>query len=70
MRRIIQANIDRLKEFLKTEIDPVKRAMENKLLAEDRGETRAGAQERQESLLAVFNPETPMGRRDVDQFSR
>ena len=35
MRRIIQANIDRLKELLKTEPDPTRRAMENKLLAEE-----------------------------------
>ena len=35
MRRIIQANIDRLKELLKTERDPTRRAMENKLLAEE-----------------------------------
>ena len=35
MRRIIQANIDRFKELLKTETDPTKRAMENRLLAEE-----------------------------------
>jgi hypothetical protein len=35
MRRIIQANIDRLKELLKTETDPTKRAMEAHLLAEE-----------------------------------
>ncbi|MGA8747925.1 MAG: hypothetical protein WB563_03940 [Pseudolabrys sp.] len=35
MRRIIQANIDRLKELLKTETDPTKRAMEIRLLAEE-----------------------------------
>jgi hypothetical protein len=35
MRRIIQANIDRLKELLKTEIDPTKRSMEGRLLAEE-----------------------------------
>ena len=35
MRRIIQANIDRLKELLKTEPDPTKRAMERRLLAEE-----------------------------------
>jgi hypothetical protein len=35
MRRIIQANIDRLKELLKTETDPTKRAMEARLLAEE-----------------------------------
>ncbi len=35
MRRIIQANIDRLKELLKSETDPTKRAMELRLLAEE-----------------------------------
>jgi hypothetical protein len=35
LRRIIQANIDRLKELLKTENDPTKRAMEARLLAEE-----------------------------------
>jgi hypothetical protein len=34
-RRIIQANIDRLKLLLETETDPTKRAMELKLLAEE-----------------------------------
>ena len=35
MRRIIQANIDRFKELLKTETDPTKRGMEARLLAEE-----------------------------------
>jgi hypothetical protein len=35
MRRIIQANIERLKELLKTELDPTKRAMELRILAEE-----------------------------------
>ena len=35
MRRIIQANIDRFKELLKTEPDQMKRAMETRLLAEE-----------------------------------
>ena len=35
MRRIIQANIERLKVLLKTESDPTKRAMEAGLLAEE-----------------------------------
>jgi hypothetical protein len=35
MRRIIQANIDRLKILLETETDPTKRAMETRLLAEE-----------------------------------
>jgi hypothetical protein len=35
MRRIIQANIDRFNELLKTETDPTKHAMEALLLAEE-----------------------------------
>ncbi len=35
MRRIIQANIDRLKVLLKTELDPTRRAMELRILAEE-----------------------------------
>jgi hypothetical protein len=35
MRRIIEANIKRLKEMLKVETDPTKRAMEERLLAEE-----------------------------------
>jgi hypothetical protein len=35
MRRIIHANIDRLKELLKAEPDPAKRAMELRILAEE-----------------------------------
>ena len=35
MRRIIQANIDRLKRLLETETDPTKRAMEARPLAEE-----------------------------------
>lgn len=35
MRRIVQANIDRYKELLKTETDPAKRTMERRLLAEE-----------------------------------
>jgi hypothetical protein len=35
MRRIIQANIDRFKELLKTEPDQMKRMMETRLLAEE-----------------------------------
>ena len=36
MRRIIQANIDRLKELLTTELDPTRRAMESTLLDEEK----------------------------------
>jgi hypothetical protein len=35
MRRIIEANIKRLKEMLKAETDSTKRAMEERLLAEE-----------------------------------
>jgi hypothetical protein len=35
MRRIIEANIKRLKEMLKVETDPTKRAMEERILAEE-----------------------------------
>jgi hypothetical protein len=35
MRRIIEANIARFKELLKTEADPTKQAMETRLLAEE-----------------------------------
>ena len=35
MHRIIQANIDRFNALLKTETDPTKRAMEERLLAEE-----------------------------------
>lgn len=35
MRSIIQANIDRFKILLETEPDPTKRAMEERLLAEE-----------------------------------
>ena len=35
MRRIIEANIARFKDLLKTETDPTKRAMEARLLADE-----------------------------------
>ena len=35
MRSIIQANIDRFKDLLKTETDPTKQTMEMRLLAEE-----------------------------------
>lgn len=35
MRRIIQANIDRFRDLLKTETDATKRIMEMRLLAEE-----------------------------------
>jgi hypothetical protein len=40
MRRIIQANIDRFKELLKTESDATKRTMEKHLLAEEEGKLK------------------------------
>jgi len=44
MRRIIQANIDRFKELLKTETDPTKRIMEKRLLAEEEAKLKRPAQ--------------------------
>lgn len=35
MHRIVQANIDRFKKLLETEVDPTKRAMVIRLLAEE-----------------------------------
>jgi len=35
LRRIIQANIDRFMNLLKTETDPTRRAMETRLLADE-----------------------------------
>jgi hypothetical protein len=35
MRRIIQANIDRFKDLLKSETDAMKRTMEKRLLTEE-----------------------------------
>lgn len=40
MRRIIQANIDRFEELLKTESDATKRAMEMRLLAEEKAKLK------------------------------
>ena len=40
MRRIIQANIDRLTLLLKTETDPTKLAMETRLLGEEKAKLR------------------------------
>ena len=40
MRRIIQANVDRFKELLKTETNPTKRAMETRLLTEEEAKLR------------------------------
>lgn len=40
MRRIIQANIDRLKVLLGQETDPTKRAMELRLLGEEEEKKR------------------------------
>ena len=36
MRRIIQANIDKFKELLKTDIDPAKQTTVTRLLAEEK----------------------------------
>jgi hypothetical protein len=46
---IVQANIDRFKQLLKTETDPMKRAMEMRLLTEEEAKltqpTNAGKKE-------------------------
>jgi len=41
MHRIIQANIDRFKQLLQDETDPMKRAMELRLLAEEEAKLAA-----------------------------
>jgi hypothetical protein len=41
MRRIIEANIDRFKKLLKTEREPTRRAMEERLLAEEEAKLAA-----------------------------
>ena len=43
MYRIVQANIDKFKSLLETEIDPTKRAMLLRLLAEYENERRKAA---------------------------
>jgi hypothetical protein len=40
MRRIVQANIDRLNKLLETETDPTKRTMEIRLLAEEKAKQK------------------------------
>ena len=40
MHKIIQANIARFKELLKSESDPTKRLMETRLLAEEEAKLR------------------------------
>jgi hypothetical protein len=40
LRNIVQANIDRFNLLLKTETDPVKRAMEMRLLAEEQAKLK------------------------------
>jgi hypothetical protein len=50
IRRIIQANIDRLKVLLKTETDPTKRATEARLLAkEEAKQKQLPAQDKKET---------------------
>ena len=46
MRRIIQANIDRLNALLKSETDPTKRAMMTRLLAEEEAKLRQESKEK------------------------
>ena len=40
MHRIIQANIDRFNALLKAETDPTKRAMEERLLTEEKAKLK------------------------------
>ena len=49
MRRIIQANIERFKELLKKERDETKRAMEVRLLAEEKAKLIALSPDKKES---------------------
>ena len=74
MRRIIQANIDRLKELLKAETDPTKRAMEARLLAEEElRQKHLPAYDKKEPRLfnlAVVGPFAPMCRLYVDALLR
>jgi hypothetical protein len=74
MRRIIQANIERLKVLLKTETDPTKRAMEARLLAEEelKKNTCLLTTRKKARLinLAVVGPFAPMCRLYVDSLFR
>ena len=53
MHRIIQANIDRFKELLKTETDPTKRAMTNRLLAEEEAKLLQAPKPDEKKLIRV-----------------
>ncbi len=48
MDRIIKANIDRYKKLLETEVEPVKRAMIQRLLREERVKREERAQRKAE----------------------
>jgi hypothetical protein len=50
MQSIVKANIERFKLLLTTEIDPTKRAMENRLLAEE-----------EEKLVKMLKPKKKEG---------
>jgi hypothetical protein len=74
MRRIIQANIDRFTELLRTETDPTKRAMEMRLLAEEEAKLknyrRMTIMKPKLIDLSVVGPFAPMGRLYVDGLFR
>lgn len=60
MHRIIQANIDRFKELLKTEPDEMKRAMETRLLAEEEAKlAKLPRPEKKESLALQASDPRP-----------
>jgi hypothetical protein len=51
MRRIIEANIARFKELLKSETDPTKRAMELRLLAEEEAKLKLEPEKKERRTL-------------------
>jgi hypothetical protein len=56
MLDIIRANIDRFKTLLETETDPIKRAMETRLLAEEEAKLRLTFLTRHSRLLPGWAP--------------
>ena len=73
MRRIIQTNIDRFKELLKTETDPVKRAMLSRLLAEEEAKLEHAPKPEENmtySTSTIIVPFAPMRRLHINAFPR
>lgn len=72
--QIIQANIDRFKDLLKTETDATKRTMEKRLLAEEEAKLVSCLPMTRKSLkpieLMAIVPRAPVRRPDVDKFRR